>query len=137
MHDVPKNNLETKRRSRGLLRRLGFIAMRKEEATLKAGALECAAQAEPSLLAKMAAWMGQLSRLKRKEVSILNQLDAIERKHALLRKERRLPKAKLAPLKSQFVENEPEDKEGFWFWVLALAFFFHKPKPPTDTPRNG
>lgn len=134
MHHIPKG--EAERRSRGLLRRLGFLSLKKEETALKLGALEGAARAKPSLLDKLSVWVGQLARLKRKEMDIISQLDAVERKHALLRKEKRLRKAKPASVQKPVFEDEPENKEGFWFWVLALAFFFRKKNPP-DAPKNG
>jgi hypothetical protein len=82
----------------------------------------------PSIDKKFARLMDQVANEQKKEVSILNQIEAIERKHKALKQENLLQRLALhAQLKRQKLQKEMEEDHAFW---LNRAYLENKSDSP-------
>jgi len=125
------------------IRKLGKDFGRKIDhiATLNArlrGVEPADAMMNPSVIQKMARWMGNLSKLHDEETVILNEISEVEKKHQAMRKSKLLRKATPSAQMDDEPRPEPKKKANLWFWVLMyLLFFKNKPSPPAPTLKNG
>lgn len=95
------------------------------------------AKAKPKLFKKIKMWVEQIGGLREKELDIISEIDAIERKHSLMRKEKKLRMAKPTGPKPKF-EDDPKPKRrwGFWEW-LAFLMAMNMASQNKKGPKNG
>ena len=129
---------ERQGRLRALLQSWGRKSQKIEQLNADCTALGPQESLKPSLFRKLMSWVEQLAGLRAKEMDIISEIDAIERKHGDLRKGRQLRKA--APKDSLFPEPSP-DKEArprdrFWLW-LFLFWLMSRNQQKADAPKNG
>lgn len=83
------------------------------------------------LYRKLVNWLCQLAFLKRKEVRIINTIDAIEKRHLAHRKMNKLMRARSLPKDIYVLEPspvKPKSRNGI-FWLFVIMMLFDKPKP--------
>lgn len=128
-----------KGRLRALLRNWGRNTQTIEDTNNKIGGLGKTESLKPSMFRRFTQWLDQIVRLRRKEQKIINEIEAIEEKHRLLREAKRLRKAESVKAVEAKIEPQPEEpkpRRSFWLWLLLFAMMQSSQKKQ-DKPQNG
>ena len=131
MTPVEKLHYERTSRLKLLFQNWTSTRQKIDEAHYQAATVGSTAGIKPSLIRKLTNWMAQIGTLERKEKDIISEIDAIEKKHKQLRKERKLHRAKPAPDRSQEIsapEPDQRRKRNPWLVLLFFLALTHKNK---------
>lgn len=77
---------------------------------------------KPSIMRKLTRWMEQIGVLENKERDIISEIDAIERKHRQMRKDKKLREAKPADQRpeTEAAAPSPKRRKGLDGWAALL-----------------
>lgn len=134
-----KQIVQSETRLRKLFKVWGRTAQAAEEMEKKTGTLGPVEGLRPKLLRKLASWIDQLANLRKKELDIISEINAIEKKHNAMRQDKMLrragPKPQIKPDEPMPRPKEPKQRNRLLYWLL---FFFllesgkKKPEPPSN-----
>lgn len=116
---------------KNLTKDFGIKARRISKLSAKIGSLAYKVGDKPSLFPRIEKWLMQLSLLKKKEMDTLAQIQSIEKKHALLRRNKKL---RLATPRFRHAIDEngrpiPSRNSRLLWLLFLLAYVIRKPKP--------
>ncbi len=120
-----------------LIKKLGFVEQKVQKKVALVGSATPSDYESPSGLKRLTKWLEQIAGLRQKEVDIISEIKEVEEKHHLLRKEKRLRKARPSSKEEQNLAHENEGpKERSWLWFLLLLGLFdgnkQRPKPKNE-----
>ena len=132
-------------RLRELMQSWGRTTAKTGRLGTRAATLETQTGFKPSLFHKLMRWVEQLAGLRQKELEIISEIDAIERRHTGLRKGYQLRKA-MAAKPSQKTNKEfdddmddpkPKRRSRFWIWFFVLAYMIESDRARDKRLTNG
>ncbi len=89
-----------------------------------------------SLFRKFTKMVGQMASLRAKELNIISKINAVEKEHRLLRKQKKLRRAAPAP-SSRHVQAARSKKKKNAFWLFFLWLLLLAPAPKKARKRSG
>lgn len=109
-----------------------LCALRKESQEA-ATAVDAARRKATGPFAKVKRFLAQIAGLKAKEDKILDEIEALERKHADLKRQHRLKRADSLSLPPE-EEESPRERKGLSLMSVLgfIAFFVDKPRKKDD-----